>query len=292
MLIPIGILLTISTPGCHPVLDGDRILGRHLAQVDPAYSVVPPDTVVGLSPSPGVHRVLPPAVLRKLLDSHGGNTAAVAPICLEWPMRQLTADEIRTAMNTALGNHQLTIEILDFTAAPIPSGAIVFPRSGITSEDSIVANGATWRGEIILAEDRRYRIWARAKITGTSPRIVATRNLTPGQPLAPGDLQLQSVPALPARPGDLMSLDEVSILQPRRAIRKGEMVRQNDFDSPSVVVRGQMIQVNLDRRNVRFQTIGRATMPGRLGDWITIENPESGRKYRGLIKSPGKVEIP
>ncbi len=292
MLIPIGVLLTISTPGCHPVLDGDRILGRHLAQVDPAYAVVPPDTVVGLSPSPGVYRVLPPSVLRKLLESHGGNTSSVAPICLEWPMRQLTPDEIRTAMNTALGDHKLTIEILDFTAAPIPSGTIVFPRSGITSEDSIVANGATWRGEIILAEDRRYRIWARAKITGTSPRVVAAKNLNAGQALAPGDLQLQSVPALPARPGDLMSLDEISILQPRRSIRQGEMVRRSDFESPSVVERGQMIQVNLDRRNVRFQTIGRATMAGRLGEWITIENPESGRKYRGLIKAPGKVEIP
>jgi flagella basal body P-ring formation protein FlgA len=53
-----------------------------------------------------------------------------------------------------------------------------------------------------------------------------------------------------------------------------------------------MIQVNLNRRTVRFQTTGRAEIAGRTGEWITIVNPETGKKYRGQIKGPGKVEIP
>ena len=292
MFIPLGVLLSIATTGCHPVLDGDRILGRHLALADPTYSVVPPDAVIGLSPSPGVHRTLPPAVLRKLLEEHGGNTAAVAPICLEWPMRQLTPDELRQAMSAALANPKLSIEILDFTVAPVPAGPLVLSRSGITSEEAIVGGGATWRGDVILPGDRRYRIWTRVKISGTSDRVVATRNINAGQQIGPGDLQLAAVTALPAKAGDLRSVDDATGLLPRRAIRQGELVRRSDFDAPSVVGRGEMIQVNLNRRTVRFQTTGRAEIAGRTGEWITIVNPETGKKYRGLVKGPGKVEIP
>lgn len=292
MFLPIGILLAISNTGCFPVLDGDRILGRHLAEVDRIYSAVPPDEVVGLSPSPGIRRTIPPSTLRKLLQSHGIEDLQVQPVCVEWPMRVLKKEELQAAIGQALGTTTLAIEIQDFTAAEVPAGQIVFARNGISSEDAIMTTGATWRGDIMLSGDRRFRIWSRVKISGTSPRMVAAADLTAGKTLSAGDLKMVAVAALPAGPGEFSAATEATGLRLRRSIRQGELVRRSDLEAPSAVVRGEMLQVRLERGPVRFRTVGRAAMAGRTGEWITLENPETGRKYRGLIQGPGKVEIP
>src|SRR5260221_9140617 len=121
MLLPIAILLAISEPACHPVLDGERILGQHLAKADGRYAVLPPDAIVGLAPMPGIRRTVPAFTLRKLLEAQGADLTDIAPVCLEWPMRHLKPAELKLAMAATLAIPDLPIEVLDYTVAQVPA---------------------------------------------------------------------------------------------------------------------------------------------------------------------------
>lgn len=292
MLLTLGLALTLAPPACSPVLDGDQILGRHLASVDERYKAVPAEMVIGLAPVPGIRRTVLPHTLRKLLQTYGSDEPEIQPICLEWPARQLTPSDLQTAIGESLGTPSLEIEVLDFTKAKVPVGNLVFPTSGLSGEEALFEGGAVWRGNVLLPGGKKFQIWTRVKLSGSTARVVATNEIAVGQKLDATNIVMQAVKALPAPAGELQSLQDGEGLIARRTIRRGEVIKRFMLDIPVAISKGDLLQVRLARGAVRFKTSAKALTSGRAGEWIMLENPETGKRYRGRIEGPGKVEIP
>ena len=84
-----------SYAGCIEV-PGDRILIGHLTSARHELESLPADTAIGLSPSPGVERMITPRDLRATL--RGREIPDFPDICVVRHARELNAQEIVEAM--------------------------------------------------------------------------------------------------------------------------------------------------------------------------------------------------
>lgn len=290
MMLAIAAVLTIQPDACYAVLDGDRILGRHLASADSRWANISPELFIGFAPSPGVKRVLPVEQLLRLLPGGDTDTRPAAALCLEWPMRELVAEDLVKAIRESLGKPDLPVEILGYSKSKIPPGRIEFERRGISSEEMIGSVGATWRGHVILGGKRRFSIWARVRIDYASEMLVATEDLQIGQSIRAGQLGTAVVRGLPAEPQlPAAQLVGMAVFRP---IRAGLPVVLSDLRPPLIVAKGDTLQVTVQRGSVRFNAEVLADTSGRLGEWIQVRNSNSGKQFRAVVDGPGKVHVP
>jgi flagella basal body P-ring formation protein FlgA len=207
-------------------------------------------------------------------------------------MRQLTKSEVQAAIGESLGSPALEIEVLDFTIAKVPAGSLIFPANGISSVDALFEGGAVWRGHLLLPGGKRFHVWTRIRVKGSTARLVASSEIAVGQRIDATSAAIQLVSALPAPSGELQSPQDCEGCSARRTIRRGEIIQRSMLEVPVAISKGDLLQVRLARGAVRFKTSAKALNSGRAGEWIALENLESGKRYRGRIEGPGKVEIP
>lgn len=275
---------------CHPVLDGDRILGRHLAMADDRWNALPPDQPIGFAPVPGQHRVLSPAELMRLLPADAGGARIMEPLCLEWPMREPSPEVFAHAIQESLGAPEAKVEVLAFSAGRIPAGPLQFDRAGISSEEMITTAGANWRGSVLIDGKPRFSVWARVRIIYESERVVASEDLAVGQPIKAEQLRVATVRGLPGvEPQPAERFVGMTVMRP---IRAGRPVELRDLRAALVIAKGDELEVAVQRGPVRFRTTVQAATAGRTGEWIEVKNPDSGKTFRALVDGPGKVHVP
>ena len=290
ILLVLAAALTMQGESCHAVLDGDQILGRHLSAADARLAGIAPDQAVGFAPVPGLKRVFSPAELIRLFPSGGPVGRITEPLCVEWPMREPSAELFAQAIQESLGTPGVQVEVLSFSAGKLPPGKIVFERSGISSEEMITTVGATWRGAVLIEGKARYSVWARVRIIYESERLVAAEDLPAGRPIKEGQVRLAMVRGLPG--GGPLPKEPLTGMTLLRPIRAGRPIALTDLQPPVVIARGDEVEVTVQRGAVRFRASVQATTAGRPGEWIQVKNPESGKTFRALVDGPGKVYVP
>ena len=77
-----------------------------------------------------------------------------------------------------------------------------------------------------------------------------------------------------------------------RLIRAGQPVLLSDFQSRVVILRGDDVEVTVQRGAVLFRANVQASSAGRTGEWIQVLNPDSGKTFRALVGGAGKVYVP
>src|SRR3954466_12338500 len=97
---------------------GDRILISHLPPARHELESLLADTAIGLSPLPGVERIVTARDLRSTL---GGQTIPdFADVCVVRHARELNAQEIVDAMAAELKEDELRVELLDYSRGQVP----------------------------------------------------------------------------------------------------------------------------------------------------------------------------
>ena len=117
-----------SYAGCIEV-PGDRILISHLTPVRHELESLPADTTVGLSPSPGVERMITARDLRSTL--RGREIPDFPDICVVRHARELNAQEIVEAMAVELKENEIRVELLDYSRGQVPDGPLEFRKTGL-----------------------------------------------------------------------------------------------------------------------------------------------------------------
>lgn len=282
--------LTGQAESCHAVLDGDRIQGRHLSLASPRLAAVATELAIGFAPAPGLKRVFTPGELMRLLPSESTVPRITESLCLEWPMREPTAELFAQAIQESLAAPGAQVEVLSFGRSKLPPGKLRFERSGISSEATITSVGATWRGAVMIDGKPRFSVWARVRILYESERLVAVEDLPAGKPIQEGQLRLAIVRGLPGTgPAPPESLVGMTVW---RLIRAGQPVLLSDFQSRVVILRGDDVEVTVQRGAVLFRANVQASSAGRTGEWIQVRNPDSGKTFRALVGGAGKVYVP
>ncbi len=280
------LLALFALAGCLKVPpDSDRILARDLASVLPALAASAPDTPVAFAPAPGVRRVLHAPELRRLALRWNAPQPPEGEICFERRTAPLDAERIRAAIRRELP--QASIEVLDFSRAPVPEGELRFPVAGFRKGGS----GGYWAGFVRYAGNRRFAVWARVRARVLMTRVVAAQELKAGRPIDAAQLRLESREDSPQAAGFATSLDEVAGKLPRRSIPAGTPLVKSWLDLPPDVARGDLVRVEVANGGARLETEARAEAAGARGQMIPLRNPASNRRFFGRVEGKGRVSV-
>ncbi len=278
-------LALLALAGCLAVDPAsDRILARDFAASWPALASLPPGTEIALAPAPGVIRIFSPADLRQLGTRFHVSPVPRGSICFERQLAPLDPAALLPALRRELPGAR--IEIVDYSRAPAPQGVIEFPRSGLNP----APGGGFWNGAVRYAGNRRFLIWARVKLESASKRVVAREALKAGD--APGRAVLaeEASNELPAA-GFATSIEEIAGKVLRRPVAAGAAIRLDWLEPPKLVLRGDTVEVRVERGGARLKLEGLAEASGAAGDTIPVLNPASHHTFRARITGRGLVSI-
>jgi flagella basal body P-ring formation protein FlgA len=282
--------VALAAPACLQV-DGERILAKDLAAALPALAALPPDTALAYSPAPGAQRIFRSAELARIGLKYNLALDTTDAICTERATATLTPERILAAMRAAPGLSEARIEILDFSHAPMPLGALEFALSGLTAAPGAGVNTPLiWKGYVRSSPRRRFPVWARVKITVSTARVVAAEDLRSGQPITDAQVRLERHEGFLSMQ-HAVSLDQVIGRLPRRPMTAGSPILLPLLESAKDVERGQTVDIEVTTGGARLAFAGKAETSGRRGELISIRNTVSGKTFRARVTGPGKVSV-
>ncbi len=290
------ILPMVFALACLAVEPGaDRILAGDLAPAFPTLAAVPPSTEIALAPAPGVARVFRASDLRLLAERFHLDAVpeAAGPICVERPVAPLDAPKLLASMRKTLPD--ASIEIVEFSRQPAPSGEIEFPAAGLHATSTGVPGSrprtALWNGAVLYAGTRRFAIWATVIVRVTVPRVLAVADLRPGQPIAAAQLAAETREEFPSAAPFALSSGEVAGRWPRLPIRAGSEIRTDQLEQPREVMRGSTVHVDVRNGAARLELDAIAEVSGTVGEFVSMRNPSSGKRFRARVEAPGRVSV-
>lgn len=126
---------------------------------------------------------------------------------------------------------------------------------------------------------------------GNSTMVVAARDLPFGHPLTAADLREEPL-AAGARPSATLSSIENLLGQTlTRPVRQGEALGRADFRVAVVIKRNSIIMGWSEFSGGKVSAKLLALENGKIGQWIDLENPQSGRRLRGEVQPDGSVRL-
>lgn len=257
----------------------DRITAGDIASAVPAFSQLPPELVLSYAPAPGVTRAFPPAELQSILARHNVTQAAIEPVCFEWPMRQLTSEEVQAAMARAAGA-DAEIAVLAFTQGAVPRGELIFDRRPLTA-------ASAWKGRVEYAKGRYFEVWAKADIRVPYTRVVATEAIRPGEKLTEENIRVETGAGPPMAADALRDVNEASGRTARRLIPAGTPLVASALDKHRAVSKGDLVQVDVLSGQARLRFTATAQAPGSVGELIPLRNIDTGKLLQARVQSQG-----
>jgi flagella basal body P-ring formation protein FlgA len=288
-------LLGTATLAAAPcvVVDGPRILGRHLAAAEPAFAAIAPDQAFGFTPAPGARRTVEPGELRRWARQGGLELEIQQSLCFVARTEQLTEEKITAALRTALAlPEDASIRITSHSNWPVPVGTLEFPAIPATQLRPDRPDGTRlFRGVIRYGDRLTHPVWARAAIGVRQPYLVAAEALRADQPISPQQLELREHEGFPLPAGVATSTAEVSGRAPRQTIAAGQPLRLSQLTEPVVVNAGELVEVEVRSGQARIRFSGHARTAGRAGQRILIENPATHRRVSARVVAPGRAVV-
>jgi flagella basal body P-ring formation protein FlgA len=268
------------------VVSGGNITAGDLAKAIPAFTPQDPAASIGYAPSPGLRRAFHPAEVQRVLAQFNSTaTTPLSDICFERQTAPLSNDAVAQAMHHTLGP-DARIEIVEISKFPAPPGEVIFPL-----DDLGMPPIALWRGYVRYDGDKKFRVWARVKITVQTTRLIAVEELKPGSPIKASQVALQKVDGFPERRTTPGSLEEAIGCLPRRFISPDSPVWKDALNPPNDIAKGDQVTVTVRSGQAQLSFGAEAETSGRRGDLIAFKNPDSGKTFRARIQGPGKAGV-
>jgi len=129
----------------------------------------------------------------------------------------------------------------------------------------------------------RVHAWGRA--------VVAAANLAPGTRLSAADLTVAQLDILTTNGAYLTDPQQAEGMILRSNIRAGAPIVTALLDLPVVVHRGDTVVLTLLDSTITIRSDVIAMEDGRVGDHITVQNPDSKKVIRAAVVNAGAVEI-
>lgn len=286
----IALSLAAQVAGCLPATS-DVIRAGELARAVPAFAAVPADTRIGYAPVPGAVRTFDVADLEREARRLGIALGEAGEVCFAWPLSVPTRERFRQAMEQALDLPDARIEILETSRQPAPPGPLVFSRSTLRPPPPGEATPVQWRGYVEYAKNRRFQVWARVRITASVQRVVTNQPLRAGEPIAPGQVRLESFEGFPFGDPSASRLEQVVGQILLRPLTAGVPVPAHLLERPLDVERADVVKVRVRNGAALILAEGVAEAGGRRGDTIPVRNATSGSKFRARITGPKQVTL-
>jgi flagella basal body P-ring formation protein FlgA len=281
-------LLAVSSPAGCLAIDTETVLARDIAAIVPAFATVPGDFLLGFVATSGAPRIFKGIELERLAKNRGVELKGLPDLCISRRTFIPQPDQIRTAMLAGLGIPGAKIEILSTSDRSVPSGELVFPRTGLQPG---LKSEVMWGGYVRVGENGKFPVWARARVTATMTRVVATTNIPAGKPIQKDQVRLEACEDSPLDEVTARNLDEVLGYAATTSLKNGVPIRKTQLEHPADVSRGDLVKVEVFAGSAHLVTEGRAETAGVKGASILIRNPASGKDYWAQVTGKGQVTV-
>jgi flagella basal body P-ring formation protein FlgA len=283
----VGIAVALTAAGQCIEVAGDRIRAGDIASSVPEFSHRPPDTEIGMSPSPGSVRHLRSIELTRILGS-----PVAGDICVVRLTRTITTDEITAAMRSSIPDASVHLSVVDFSRSPVPPGAVEFPLSGLAqSAAPVSATPVMWRGRVRYDAGRTAAVWARVQISITSRVVVARRQIRAGEALASDDVEEKTIDYASLTPPHSVDLDTLTNSEASRDIAPGAIIERSMLRSKAAVRKGDTIRVAVKSPGAELRFDAPVASAARVGDRVLVRNPLNGKLVIAVVRGSGEAVI-
>ncbi|MEO5922882.1 MAG: flagella basal body P-ring formation protein FlgA [Bryobacteraceae bacterium] len=148
------------------LVEGDRILGRHLAEEHASFAGVDANADLGPAPVAGARRSFRYFEVERIARENAVTLPPDTPreACFERATVHLEGETLRSMLRAELLAPDL--EVLDYSRNALPAGKPEFRVDGLSPK-------GMWRGRWLYGENRSVPIWARVKSTATGAGLRA-----------------------------------------------------------------------------------------------------------------------
>lgn len=281
--------LPAASAGCLPV-NGDRILGANLASADKRFAVLPATLQLGYAPGPGVSRIFTAIELQRIARANRIQAEDFADVCFEIPLHVPADGEFAEAMRKILPA-EAALRLVDMARAPIPSGRVEFPLSGL--EPPALANDGAqlWRGFVQYTDTRRIAVWARVVVTLTYDMVVARTALAADTPIDAASLKIETRTGPLKRGATASRIEQVAGRVIRRPLASGAEIPLSLIDEPPAIRRGDLVSVEVRSglAVLHFDAVAESTV--RAGEEAEFRNPATGKTFRARAEAGSTAVI-
>jgi len=290
-MIETAFLLASMATGCLAV-EGERVTARDLSPAGAVFAALPPETSFGYAPAPGAKRVFRAVELQRLAAPHDLSLEPGALVCVARLMEPLTPERLLASMRVSLANPAARIELVEFTLFGAPRGEIEFPPAGLRRPPVRDPGAAVlWHGFVRYNGQRRFPLWAKVRITVSSTRVVADRDIRAGTLIEAGQVRLETSEGFPAGEPIATSIEEAVGRVVRRAVVAGSPVALKLLQQAKAVERGEPVRVEASIGSATVGMVGRAVTSGSVGDTVVVRNLNSGKSFPARVDRKGAVVV-
>jgi len=198
-------------------------------------------------------------------------------------IRAAIEDAVRPRLDAIPGARiEVAIEAIDprlqFPACPALAVSLPPENSAVMSA-KVSCPAPAWS----LYVPVRLHAWVEA--------VVAAGNLVPNRALSAADLTRGRVDLYAGRNGVITDPRQAEGKILRAGLPMGSPVLSPMLDLPVAVHRGQKVVVTLRDPSMMIRTTALALEDGRVGDSISVQNPETQKTLRATVASDGGVEL-
>jgi flagella basal body P-ring formation protein FlgA len=291
IVIPALWALAIASDGCHKI-HSEILFARDVAAVLPVFAGVPGDFNLGSVLNSGEPRILRGLDLQRIARNQRIELADLPDLCFARETFVPSAEQLREAMKVELGIEGAKIEVLSWSQQPVPIGGLVFPRAGLQlPQGSSGQKEILWHGYVRSGDDRQFPVWAKARITASIARVVATVGIPTGRPIQVNQVRIEASEDSPFDETVAHSLDDVVGLVPKTPLRAGAVIRKTQIESVPDVARGDLIVVQVLAGGAYLRLEGRAESAGVKGATILVRNLSSGKDFRALVTGKNQATV-
>jgi flagella basal body P-ring formation protein FlgA len=121
--------------------------------------------------------------------------------------------------------------------------------------------------------------------------VVPCRTLSRGHKINAGDLTTMPLPEEELEPDFVIDADAAIGLEVRGVVRSGRPIHQKDLGSPTLIHRGDLIEVRVTSGGITVTTNAKSMGNGAASDLIEIETLQPRRRLVARVVQAGLVEI-
>jgi flagella basal body P-ring formation protein FlgA len=166
-----------------------------------------------------------------------------------------------------------------------------------TMQQPEVSGGqAPWTGRQVFtvrdaAELAAEPLTFKADVTRVIQAVVTTRQLSVGDVIGPGDVELKVVSPLSVTQTALLDVNEAIGREIKRPLPAGQIVHRTAVRHPLMVKKGEQVTVYSVAAGVQVKATAKSLSAGSLGDVIVLQATESKRQFQARVTGPQEAMV-
>ncbi len=217
------------------------------------------------------------------------------PVGAEGNQQMVTQERVVQALRQYILEHsawrpeQVDVTLYSFAPLPTPEGEmeLTFLKQshGLTPGRHRFLLGVQVNGR------EETRLWIDAEVKVFTEVVVTSQPLAHYEAISPEKVrpERRDLGEAPLQP--FTSVKDIEGKLAAYPIEVNQVLAASMVDLPRVIRRGSSVALVYESAGIHVETPGRAVEPGRVGDRIHVENPDSGKVVEGQIIDERTVRV-